>query len=94
MSALSLSSYKAADESDNLGHYTGCPLLSRFGVAHDRRAPWVFYWFLDQDGHLICTVMALYSLGATIILGVGQSNFCLMAKNIGRKLQTLKCHIP
>ncbi len=53
-----------------------------------------FIGFMDQRGHLICTVMALYSLGATIILGVGQSNFCLMAKNIGRKLQTLKCHIP
>ncbi len=49
---------------------------------------------MDQRGHLICHCHALYSLGATIILGVGQSNFCLMAKNIGRKLQTLKCHIP
>ncbi|XP_058643839.1 uncharacterized protein LOC131547347 [Onychostoma macrolepis] len=53
-----------------------------------------FVAFKDQHGHLICTVMALYSLGTTILLGVGQANFCLMAKNIGRKLQTLKCPLP
>nr|BBE15829.1 taste type 2 receptor 201 [Cyprinus carpio] len=53
-------------------------LLSYFAVVFDRR------------GHLIRTVMALYSLGATILLGVGQSKFRLMAKNIGRKLQTWK----
>lgn len=30
-----------------------------------------FTGFTDQHGHLICTVMALYSLGETIILVVG-----------------------
>uniref|UniRef100_A0A671T7G8 Taste receptor type 2 n=1 Tax=Sinocyclocheilus anshuiensis TaxID=1608454 RepID=A0A671T7G8_9TELE len=53
-----------------------------------------FAVFMDQDAHLICTVMALYSLVTTILLGVGQANFYLMAKNIGRKLQTLKCPLP
>ncbi|XP_073701184.1 uncharacterized protein [Garra rufa] len=47
--------------------------------------------FWDRRGHLIFTVMALYSLGATILLGIGQTKFRLMAKNVGRKLQTLKC---
>uniref|UniRef100_A0A672MQ89 Uncharacterized protein n=1 Tax=Sinocyclocheilus grahami TaxID=75366 RepID=A0A672MQ89_SINGR len=53
-----------------------------------------FTVFMDQGGHLICTVMALYSLVTTILLGIGQSKFRLMAKNIGRKLQTWKFPFP
>ncbi|XP_052420670.1 uncharacterized protein LOC127964492 [Carassius gibelio] len=52
-----------------------------------------FAGFVDQQGHLICTVMAVYSLGSAILLGVSQANFFKMAKNIGRKLQTLICHL-
>lgn len=44
----------------------------------------------DPSGHILCSVVVLYSFGTTIILGFGQSKFRLRAVDIGKKLvQTL-----
>ncbi|XP_051567110.1 uncharacterized protein LOC127448528 [Myxocyprinus asiaticus] len=53
----------------------------------------IFYFGIcfDQKNHAGGCVVALYSLGITIILGVGQSTFRLRVIDIGKKLlETLK----
>ncbi|XP_051565499.1 uncharacterized protein LOC127447597 [Myxocyprinus asiaticus] len=54
----------------------------------------ILFYFVkcfDQSNHASSSVVALYSLGTTIILGVGQTKFRLRMIDIGKKLlQTLK----
>ncbi|XP_056322046.1 uncharacterized protein LOC130235481 [Danio aesculapii] len=44
----------------------------------------------DVGTHLASTVMALYSLGTTLLLGIGQSKFRLTAKDICKKTTKAK----
>ncbi|NP_001077333.1 taste receptor, type 2, member 201, tandem duplicate 1 [Danio rerio] len=44
----------------------------------------------DVGTHLASTVMALYSLGTTLLLGIGQSKFRLLAKDICKKTRKPK----